>query len=65
VLGSQLGETLVTAEYPGLGDIMDRAVTVILAVAVAAGAIETFYEHPTYGRGLEALLTVVRLGEAL
>jgi len=40
-----------------------------LAVAVAlAGlliSIEAWYEHPTYGRGLQAVLSAIRFGEML
>jgi hypothetical protein len=31
----------------------------VAAVATAAIAIENFYEHPTYGRGLQAFVSVV------
>jgi hypothetical protein len=36
-----------------------------LAVLSAAIAIEAFYVHPTYGRGLRAMIAVVQAGGAL
>jgi len=37
----------------------------IIAVGAAALAIETFYEHPTRGRGLKAFFAVLAAGEGL
>jgi hypothetical protein len=34
-------------------------------VALAAIAVEGFYEHPSRGRGLKALIAVLQAGEAL
>lgn len=44
---------------------MKKKVGVALAVFAAALAVEAFYEHPTRGRGLKALLAVIQAGEAL
>lgn len=33
----------------------------LVAVGSAAIAVETFYEHPTFGRGIQALLAVLGL----
>jgi len=51
---------LQTKEEP-----MTKAVVAVLAVAAALVAVESFYEHPTRGRGLRALLAVLQAGEAL
>lgn len=35
------------------------------AIASALFAVENFYEHPTYGRGIKALIAVLQAGEDL
>jgi len=37
----------------------------VIAVLGAAVAIERFYEHPTYGNGLEAALAAAKAAVAL
>ena len=39
--------------------------TAVGVVLSAAGAVQAFYEHPTYGRGLQALLAVISAGRYL
>jgi hypothetical protein len=38
-----------------------HAVATIIAVGAVGLAIEAFYEHPTLGRGIQALLAVMGL----
>jgi len=42
-----------------------HALFAVLGVAGAVLAIERFYEHPTYGRGLSAFLAMVQAGIGL
>jgi hypothetical protein len=42
-----------------------KLLKVLGLVAFAAVAVERFYEHPTRGRGLQALLAALQAGEAL
>jgi hypothetical protein len=41
------------------------ALTAVGVILSAAGAVQAFYEHPTYGRGLQALLAVISAGRYL
>jgi hypothetical protein len=48
------------------GDKVDRRVLIgLIALFGALAAIDRFYEHPTYGTGLAALVAVLRAGETL
>jgi hypothetical protein len=38
-----------------------HVVITVVAVGMAALAVEAFYEHPTFGRGIQALLAVLGL----
>ncbi len=42
-----------------------KALKALGAVAAVLIAVESFYEHPTYGRGLKALFAVIQAGEVL
>ena len=42
-----------------------RDIAILVALASLIVAIEAFYEHPTYGRGVQALLSAARFGELL
>lgn len=44
---------------------MKRAVIALATIGVVLLAVEAFYEHPTRGNGLRALLAVIQAGEAL
>ena len=44
---------------------MRRHVSAAIAILTALLAVEAFYEHPTRGRGLKALLAVIQAGGAL
>ena len=36
----------------------------VIGLLLAAASVEAFYEHPTYGRGLQALAAVLTLGQS-
>ena len=42
-----------------------KGLNALLAVVAFVVAIESFYEHPTRGRGLRALFVAIQAGEAL
>jgi hypothetical protein len=44
---------------------MKKAFMAAMVVAASLVAVDSFYEHPTRGRGLKALLAVIQAGEAL
>ena len=44
---------------------MNKAFVVLAAIGAALLAVESFYEHPTRGNGLKALLAAIQAGEAL
>jgi hypothetical protein len=39
--------------------------TAVIGILSTTGAVEAFYEHPTYGRGLQALFAVITFGRFL
>lgn len=39
--------------------------TAAAVIVSAAGAVQAFYQHPTYGRGLQALLALISAGRYL
>jgi hypothetical protein len=44
---------------------MDKRLTGLIALIVAGIAVERFFQHPTYGRGLNALAALIRAEAAL
>ena len=43
----------------------NRDLAFVMALVGLLVAVEAFYEHPTYGRGLQAAISVIRFGEML
>jgi len=44
---------------------MKKVIVALAAIGAALLTVEVFYEHPTKGNGLKALLAVIQAGEAL
>jgi hypothetical protein len=42
-----------------------KSLYVVITVLSAVYAVDQFYTHPTYGRGLKALAAVIQAGEFL
>jgi hypothetical protein len=42
-----------------------KTIGTVTAVVFAIVAVEAFYAHPTYGRGVKALIAVIQAGGAL